>query len=85
MQTFLAARSSLAEVLSAVEFIDAEAFAVATSTGGVRPPLEAPCKHYVLIELHGSNAAHDEEKLTAFLEGVMASGAVVDGTIAQVT
>ena len=83
LQTFLAARSSLAEVLSAVEFIDAEAFAVATGVGGARPPLEAVCRHYVLVELHGSNAAHDEEKLSAFLESVLQSGAVVDGTIAR--
>ena len=37
----------------------------------------------MLVELAGSDAAHDDEKLSNFLEGVMASGAVVDGTIAQ--
>ena len=34
----------------------------------------------MLIELHGSNAEHDEAKLTSFLDEVMASGAVVTTT-----
>ena len=34
LQTFAAARTSLAEVLSAVEFLDADAHAVVTRTGG---------------------------------------------------
>ncbi|XP_024070131.1 D-2-hydroxyglutarate dehydrogenase, mitochondrial isoform X2 [Terrapene carolina triunguis] len=37
---------------------------------------------YILIETSGSNSAHDEEKLTNFLEHVMASGLVTDGTVA---
>ena len=35
------------------------------------------------MEVIATDADHDEEKLGSFLEGVMASGAVVDGTIAQ--
>lgn len=37
----------------------------------------------MLVELSGSNEAHDLEKLEGFLENVMQEGAVVDGTIAQ--
>nr|XP_028586784.1 D-2-hydroxyglutarate dehydrogenase, mitochondrial isoform X2 [Podarcis muralis] len=43
--------------------------------------LESP--FYVLIETSGSNSAHDEEKLSHFLEHVMASGLVVEGTLAS--
>ena len=38
---------------------------------------------YCLIEVAGSNAAHNEEKLNSFLECIMAKSLVVDGTIAQ--
>lgn len=37
---------------------------------------------YIVIETAGSNAAHDEEKLHNFLEKVMASSLVADGTVA---
>ena len=98
LSCFAAAKRDLGEVLSAIEFLDAESFDLvhrqhAASAGGggagggggaPRALLETEgCRHYMLIELSGSNAAHDEEKLGAFLEGVMASGAVRDGTIAQ--
>ena len=38
---------------------------------------------YVLIETSGSNSAHDEEKLSHFLEHVMASNLVIEGTLAS--
>ena len=111
LATYAAARRELGEVISAFEFLDAEAYAVVTgddsdasggggSGGGgggeggggggggaasppVRRPLRSRCRHYVLVEVSGSDASHDEEKLERFLENVMASGVVVDGTIAQ--
>lgn len=45
----------------------------------VKSPLEV-YPFYMVIETHGSNNAHDEEKLNKFLECVMAEGLVVDGT-----
>lgn len=42
--------------------------------------LESP--FYVLIETSGSNAGHDAEKLGRFLEHVLGSGLVTDGTMA---
>jgi D-2-hydroxyglutarate dehydrogenase len=93
VETFVEARAHLGEVISAFEFLDAEAYALVTSSGAaaaadggqghVRKPLDAACRHYVLLELSGSNAAHDQEKLHSFLKSVMGSGLVVDGTIAQ--
>lgn len=37
---------------------------------------------FILIETSGSNSTHDQEKLNNFLECVMASGLVTDGTVA---
>ena len=37
---------------------------------------------YVLIETSGSRAGHDAEKLNDFLEQVLSSGLVTDGTVA---
>jgi len=37
----------------------------------------------VVIETHGSNSAHDFEKLEAFLESVMNDGTVIDGCVAE--
>lgn len=36
---------------------------------------------YVLIETHGSDEGHDEEKLSRFLEKQMKSGLILDGTV----
>ncbi|XP_056323649.1 D-2-hydroxyglutarate dehydrogenase, mitochondrial isoform X2 [Danio aesculapii] len=40
------------------------------------------CPFYIIIETAGSNATHDEEKLHHFLEEVMTSSLVTDGTVA---
>ena len=37
----------------------------------------------MVIETHGSNEAHDEEKLSNFLSKLMESGTVIDGTVAS--
>lgn len=45
------------------------------------PPLpESP--FYVLVETSGSKAEHDAEKLSSFLEQLLGSGLVTDGTLA---
>ena len=38
---------------------------------------------YCLIETSGSNAEHDEEKLSGLLEHLLSSGLVLDGVLAQ--
>ena len=45
--------------------------------------LQARCPFYMLVELSGSNAAHDGEKLDAYLEATMGDGVVADGTVAR--
>jgi len=64
------ARRRCGEVLSAVEFADQAALALALEAlEGLGPlPLPSPHPFYVFVETSGSHAAHDEEKLSAFLE-----------------
>ena len=45
--------------------------------------LQARCPFYMLVELSGSNAAHDGEKLDAYLEATMGDGVVAEGTVAR--
>ena len=53
LQCFAAAKRDLAEVLSAVEFLDAESYELVHAHLDSRPPLETACRHYMLIELSG--------------------------------
>ena len=39
--------------------------------------------YYILVETHGSNATHDEEKMQTFLEASFEQELVVDGVLAQ--
>jgi D-2-hydroxyglutarate dehydrogenase len=83
-KAFVEAKKNLGEVLSAVEFMDRQSLdMVLSQQDWTKDPLETPSPFYVLIETSGSNADHDMEKLEAYLEDVMGSGVVVDGTVAQ--
>jgi D-2-hydroxyglutarate dehydrogenase len=85
---FLRARESLGEILSAVEFLDAECvdLAVRQMSGTLRHPMPIEGKgggeggrpaFYLLIETSGSVDSHDKEKMDAFLEAVMSAPAAV--------
>lgn len=91
-QTFMLARETLGEVLSAVEFADRAAidFVLEREAGtGIRDPLSGPHPFYAVIETSGSDEDHDQEKLHRFLEAAMSDengGPVVDdGVVAQDT
>ena len=43
----------------------------------------SPSPFAVVIETHGSNVEHDQEKLENFVEHVMGMGLVPDGTVAD--
>lgn len=74
VRTLALARQHLAEILSAVEFVDAATMEIAVhKLFGGKFPLEKPCHFYVVIETGGSDEAHDEEKLTRFLDKAMAA------------
>lgn len=72
-------KHELGEILSSCELIDAKSLDVVTSHLNLKSPLP-DYPFYMLIETHGSNNAHDEEKLNTFLEDVMGEGTVLDGT-----
>lgn len=80
-----AARALLGEALSAAEFVDAAAAALAAThvpaARGRLPGDNAP--FYVLLEAAGVNPDHDAAKMEALLERVLASGAAIDGTRAE--
>ncbi|KAF5921543.1 D-2-hydroxyglutarate dehydrogenase, mitochondrial isoform X1 [Diceros bicornis minor] len=81
LQTFSTCKGMLGEILSAFEFMDAECMQLVGHHLGLASPVqESP--FYVLIETSGSRAGHDAEKLTSFLEQVLGSGLVTDGTLA---
>ncbi|XP_021937077.1 D-2-hydroxyglutarate dehydrogenase, mitochondrial isoform X3 [Zootermopsis nevadensis] len=82
LRTFTEARSGLGEILSSCEMMDLLSLDAATSNLKLQRPIgEFP--FYMLIETSGSNGTHDEEKLTKFLETLMANGVVRDGTVAS--
>ncbi|XP_053602261.1 D-2-hydroxyglutarate dehydrogenase, mitochondrial-like isoform X2 [Plodia interpunctella] len=80
LKLYKSAKSSLGEILSAFEMCDQEAIESSVKYLNQRLPIpEFP--FYVLIETHGSNDAHDEEKLNNFLKKEMDNGLILDGTI----
>nr|XP_027232605.1 D-2-hydroxyglutarate dehydrogenase, mitochondrial-like isoform X2 [Penaeus vannamei] len=81
LQTFRDAKSKLGEILSSCEFIDRSSLECVEENLKLKSPIE-PHPYYMLIETSGSNGDHDEEKLNTFLEYVMTSGQVTDGTVA---
>ncbi|XP_006902994.1 PREDICTED: d-2-hydroxyglutarate dehydrogenase, mitochondrial [Elephantulus edwardii] len=81
LETFRSCKSMLGEILSAFEFMDAECMRL------VGQHLRLPCPvqespFYVLVETSGSSAEHDSAKLTSFLEHVLDSSLVTDGSMA---
>ncbi|TYZ64642.1 hypothetical protein PybrP1_000409 [[Pythium] brassicae (nom. inval.)] len=78
------AKRHLGEMLSAAEFMDRQSLELVLSHfEALKDPLESTCPFYLVVETSGANNAHDVEKLEAFLDAVMRSGAAADGTVAQ--
>uniref|UniRef100_A0A8B9JGU0 D-2-hydroxyglutarate dehydrogenase, mitochondrial n=2 Tax=Astyanax mexicanus TaxID=7994 RepID=A0A8B9JGU0_ASTMX len=81
LETFQTCRGMLGEILSAFEFLDASCMSLLEEHLKLTNPItESP--FYIVIETAGSTPAHDEEKLHNFLDTVMASALVIDGTVA---
>ncbi len=73
------ARSTLGEILSAVEFLDRGALdATIRAHPGIEDPLETDAPFRVLVETAGCDATHDAAKLESFLEAID----VEDGCVA---
>ena len=79
--TYSKAREQLAEVLSAVEFADRESLEVLFSelSDVHQEPFQETYPFHMLIEVSGSNAKHDREKMESFLEFCMMEG-LIEGT-----
>lgn len=84
---FKRSKEELSEILSAFEFWDKAAIGLVKQhlAVGANDPLQSTHPFYVLIETSGSNKEHDDEKLGAYLEGLMTEGVVQDGVVAQDT
>ncbi|CAG9771240.1 unnamed protein product [Ceutorhynchus assimilis] len=74
------AKRDLGEVLASCEMIDESTLEVCTDNLKLKSPI-SNFPFYMLIETHGSNNEHDQEKLNGFLEDVMGNGLVLDGTV----
>jgi D-2-hydroxyglutarate dehydrogenase len=84
LATLQRARAQLGELISAIEFQDRRSLElVIQHIPNCRDPLPRPYPFYMLIETAGSNATHQTEMLTQFLENGLESGCIVDGTLAQ--
>ncbi|XP_048360944.1 D-2-hydroxyglutarate dehydrogenase, mitochondrial isoform X1 [Sphaerodactylus townsendi] len=82
LRTFTTCKGMLGEILSAYEFMDNECMKLVKGhLKLVNPVAESP--FYILVETSGSNSVHDEEKLSNFLDHVMTSNLVTDGTLAS--
>ncbi|ODO02013.1 D-lactate dehydrogenase [Cryptococcus wingfieldii CBS 7118] len=83
------AKAYLGEILSAFEFFDKQSYALVKKhqeeNGGHRSVFEQEGDFYCLIETGGSNAEHDEAKLTELLEHLLSNDLVMDGVLAQDT
>uniref|UniRef100_H2ZNH5 D-2-hydroxyglutarate dehydrogenase, mitochondrial n=1 Tax=Ciona savignyi TaxID=51511 RepID=H2ZNH5_CIOSA len=75
------AKQDLGEILSAVEFLDSACMGLVKTHLNLTNPI-GEHEFYMLIETSGSNTQHDEEKLSSFLDEIMTSQTVSDGTIA---
>ncbi|KAK5646932.1 hypothetical protein RI129_005396 [Pyrocoelia pectoralis] len=80
LQTYERAKNDLSEILSSCEMMDERSLDVVTSHLKLKSPI-GDFPFYMVVETSGSNEKHDEEKLNAFLEGVMSEGIVADGTV----
>ena len=81
LRVFQESRKSLAEILSAFEFMDSQSMDVIKNNLKMSSPV-TDFPFYILIETSGSNGEHDEEKLNGFLGDMMGAELVCDGTVA---
>ncbi|CAB3252098.1 unnamed protein product [Arctia plantaginis] len=74
------AKSNLGEILSVFEMADFDSINSTIRNLNLRNPI-ADYPFYVLMETHGSNEAHDHEKLMKFLSNEVETGLILDGTV----
>lgn len=80
LTTFKRAKRELGEILSSFEMIDEQSINAVIGHLKVKSPIsEHP--FYILVETQGSCDAHDQEKVSKFLEKLMGDGVADDGTV----
>jgi len=77
------ARSSLSEIVSAIEFVDKKAMGLTLNILNVAKPMSQEHDFYLFIEASGSNQQHDNAKLDLFLEDAFKRGLISDGIVAS--
>jgi FAD/FMN-containing dehydrogenase len=85
------ARKELGETLAAFEFMDdsvtelvASNQTILSNAAAMIPKQESSFfPYYILVETHGTNPQHDEEKMQSFLEKSLEGEFVLDGVLAQ--
>jgi len=85
---FAETKSALGEILSAFEFFDRAAYELVgrhREEGKKVFSEDEEGEFYVLVETGGSNAGHDEEKLSNLLETLMDKSLITSGVLAQDT
>ncbi|XP_020293685.1 D-2-hydroxyglutarate dehydrogenase, mitochondrial [Pseudomyrmex gracilis] len=83
LKTYHLAKRELSEILSSCEMMDRLSMDVSVNNLDMKNPLTRKNGHefYMLIETSGSNVAHDEEKLSSFLEKAINDNIIEDGTL----
>ncbi|CAL1687887.1 unnamed protein product [Lasius platythorax] len=84
LKTYHLAKRELGEILSSCEMMDRLSMDVSINNLGMKNPLtsrEDGHEFYMLIETSGSHLAHDEEKLSSFVEKAMNNDIIEDGTL----
>ena len=86
------AKQQLGEILSAVEFVDGATMDVCVEHLNLAYPFACKPNFYMILETHGSNETHDQEKLHGLLERLLnapsssggsgTAGVVRDGIVA---
>ena len=88
LDLFKMAKRELAEILSAFEFMDAEAMRSVNENLKLANPFSQAAdghdaRFYCLAETHGSCAEHDMSKLEAFYDKASAAGLCTDAVLAE--
>jgi len=76
-------RSDLGEIISAIEYLDSNCMQLTLEHQQVQNPLPEDYPFYMLIETHGNNNDHDQEKIMSFLEASFEEGIVSNGSMAE--
>lgn len=83
MDIYSRARSELSDLLSAFELLPRSGVELALETVvGLRDPLSNPSPYYVLLEAAASGRANLSQMTESFLEELVSTGTIADGTVA---